>query len=46
MRTWINQLICRHDWIRHGDAYVRNGHYIVPKARFVCQKCGKVKYRE
>ena len=39
--TTIKQLICRHDYIRHGDRMVRAGHYIRPKARFICTKCGK-----
>lgn len=39
--TTIKQLLCRHDWIRHGDRMVRTSHYIVPKARFICRKCGK-----
>ena len=39
--TTIKQLICRHDYIRHGDRMVRTGHYIRPKARFICRKCGK-----
>lgn len=41
MKTWIKQLICRHDFQRRGDAYVREGHYIMPRARFVCRKCGR-----
>ena len=45
MMRWIKQLICRHDWIRHGDRYIQHGHYITPKARFVCRKCGKEIYK-
>lgn len=46
MMKWIKRLICRHDWERHGEVYVREGHYIRPKTRLVCRKCGKVINKE
>lgn len=44
--TWIKQALCKHDYKRIGNYYVYvNGHYIVPKTKFRCIKCGKVIYR-
>ena len=44
--TFFRRLLCRHDYRRVGNVlYRENRHYIVPKTKLVCRKCGAVIYK-